>query len=107
MAKFENGHKKLGGRKAGTLNKKTSVWESLDEITNEDGEPIDILKMLFDALFKLKPGQRVGPLLHLLGFLYAKPKCKEESPEDKEIRLVIQDYTSNKVVGDCPSPTGT
>lgn len=32
MAKFEPGHKKLGGRKAGTPNRATSVWERCESL---------------------------------------------------------------------------
>ncbi len=94
MAKFQKGHKKLGGKVKGTPNKRRTIFESLEEIHTEDGNPVDVVKLLFDGIMTMPPFQRVDALLELMKFIYPQQKNLElsNSPGTEGFKLIIEDY---------------
>lgn len=94
MAKFEKGHKKIGGRAKGVPNKRRTIFESLEEIRTEDGRAVDIVKLLFDGIMAMPPFQRVDALIDFMKFVYPQQRNVELSnPEGSEgFKLIIEDY---------------
>lgn len=70
--KFQEGHKKLGGRKKGSKNKKTLLLDSFAQTIIEDG-----MQRFQKQLSKLKGKQYVNAYLALLE--YVKPKLQRSS----------------------------
>lgn len=95
---FEPGHQKLGGRKTGTPNRKTSL---LNETLEDLG--LNVPSKIVEILPQLPLEKQAGLLLGLMQFLYPKRKSIEvkaeiESqppPTEEEIKdrlLKILDY---------------
>lgn len=80
--KFSEGHKKVGGRKKGTPNKKTEQWEKFSEYCLQGG-----LEKFEQELNKLEGKQYVDAFLTILEF--HKPKLSRTTLEGGEnpIRL--------------------
>lgn len=99
MGKFKPGHQKLGGRQKGVPNKKRSIFESMDGIVTQDGEPVDVVKMFFHALQTLPPNLQVNALLDFMQFIYPKQKSMEvTSGESEPFRVVIHDYSTKQTL---------
>lgn len=90
---FQKGHKKIGGKKKGTPNKKRSIFESLEEIRTDNGEPVDVVKLFFDGLMTMPPFQRVDALLDFMKFIYPQQKALEVSSGEGGFKIVIEDYS--------------
>lgn len=73
--RFEPGHPKVGGRKAGVPNKETNDLKERLEICGFD--PVKEIGVL---LPQLAPEKRVDVMLNLLGYLYPKRKAVEIAP---------------------------
>ena len=91
---FKKGHKKIGGRAKGVPNKNRSIFESLDEICTEDGQPVDIVKLFFKGLMDMPSFQRVDALLDFMKFIYPTQKTLEIGNKDESgFKIVIEDYS--------------
>ena len=97
MASFKTGHKKLGGRKAGSKNKRTLARRSLEEILISKN--VDPLKKLLDLLRKGDLDDKTKAYLwkDLLEFLYPKLKAIDFKMGEEE-RQSLTDLV--KVLGD-------
>lgn len=85
------------GRKKGTPNKRKTIFDSLDEIVTEDGQPVDVIKLLFDGMMTMPPYQRVDALLELAKFLYPRQNNVQLSnPEGEGFRVIVEDYVTKK-----------
>ena len=93
MAKgFQKGvpRPKNAGRKKGTPNKATmTIFQSLEQIVTEDGQPIDIIKLFFDGLMDMPSFQRVDALLKFMEFIYPKRKQVEVNLGDDEFKKAL------------------
>lgn len=90
---FKKGMKKIGGRKKGVPNKRSSIFEALDQIRTEDGQPVDVVKLFFDGLMTMPPFQRVDALLEFMKFVYPQQKNLELSqPEGEGFRIIVEEY---------------
>lgn len=69
---FESGHPKLGGRKAGTPNKKADLLTGLLE--HFDINPI---KIIAENLPRLEPQKQVEVSLSLMSYIFPKRKALE------------------------------
>lgn len=77
---FEIGHKKAGGRKKGTPNKKSEyLFDHLEELKFK---PVE---RLIELLPNLPSEKQANVLLHLLAFLYPKRKASDKSDESSEL----------------------
>ncbi len=82
------------GRKKGTPNKRRTVFESLEEIVTEDGQPVDVVKLFFAGLQSMPPFQQVDALLAFMKFLYPQQRNVELSnPEGEGFKIIIEDYS--------------
>lgn len=94
------GSKKTGGRQKGTPNKKTlTLFEELDQILTEDGEPISIVKMLMHGINAQPPFQQVDSLLKLMEFMFPKRKHLDHTISDDELRAMIIKRLANDNIG--------
>lgn len=75
---FKPGHKKLGGRKPGTPNKKSQAVQDILEAALGKSVPEAVCELLDD----LKPKDRVQALLELMSYVYPKRKAIELSGRD-------------------------
>lgn len=78
---FKPGHKKVGGRKAGTPDKRRDLFAKCE------AKGIDVFdEMLEIALTTIDPGVRFNMLRDISGYLYAKKKeilnLDDHSPEE-------------------------
>lgn len=91
---FQKGHKKVGGRVKGTINKRRTVFESLEEIVTEDGKPVDVVKMFFGALDTMPPYQQVDALLDFMQYVYPKQRNIEIGNASEEgFKIIVENYT--------------
>ncbi len=82
------------GRKKGTPNKRRTIFESLEEIQTEDGQPVDLVKMFFGALQTMPPNQQVDAMLDFMKFVYPTQKTLEIGNKDESgFKIVIEDYS--------------
>lgn len=94
MGKFQKGHKKVGGREKGSINKRRTIFESLEEIVTEDGKPIDVVKLFFNGLMTMPPYQQVDALIDFMKFIYPQQKTLEIGNKDEQgFKVVIEDYS--------------
>lgn len=94
---FKKGQKKIAGRTKGTPNKKTlTLFEELDQILTEDGEPVSIVKMLMAGIHAQPAFQQVDSLLKLMEFVFPKRKHTEHDLSDDEFkRMLIKKLTKD------------
>lgn len=91
---FKKGHKKIGGRVKGSINKRRTIFESLEQIVTEDGEPVDVVKMLFQGIMTMPPYQQVDAFLELMKFIYPQQKSLDiGNKDDAGFKIVIEDYS--------------
>ncbi len=90
---FKKGKPKTGGRKKGVINKKRTIFESLEEIVTEDGKPVDVVKLFFEGLMAMPAFQRVDALLELMQFIYPKQKNLEISTSEEGFKIIVEDWT--------------
>lgn len=90
---FQKGHKKVGGKKKGTPNKRNTIFESLEEIRTVKGQPLDVVKLFFEGVMDMPSFQRVDALLKFMEFLYPKQKNLEINTGEGGFKIVIEDYT--------------
>lgn len=89
---FKPGHKKIGGRKPGTPNKKTMA---IEEAVLASGK--DPLQTLLDLLDSPEVGIRLAAAKELCQYLYPKRKALEVSnPNDQGFKVILEDYSSTK-----------
>jgi hypothetical protein len=83
---FEPGHKKVGGRKKGSPNKKTEFLFSELET-----KKFDVIGNLIDLIPQLSLEKRADTLIQLLPYLYPKRKPSEiqNDPSTNEIKIVV------------------
>lgn len=83
---FEAGHKKAGGRKKGTPNKKSGYLS--EALEARQFEPVD---RLVEILPNLPIEKQAQVILHLLTFIYPKRKATTDTSDDsnKEVSLVF------------------
>lgn len=89
---FQKGKVKTGGRQKGVLNKKNTIFDSLETIVTERGDPIDVVKLFFDGLMTMPPFQRVDALLKFMEFIYPKQKNVELTTGEGGFKIIIEDY---------------
>lgn len=83
------------GRKKGSLNKKRTIFESLEQIQTEDGQPVDVVKLFFAGLMTMPPYQQVDALLEFMKFIFPIQKHVELSngEDGNGFKIIIEDYT--------------
>jgi hypothetical protein len=75
---FKKGHKRLGGRKPGTPNKRTSLLEKAEE------RGVDPWSALLELCTHNDAGIRLSAVKEACSYLYAKMKYVEIPPGDEE-----------------------
>lgn len=104
MAKFEVGHKKVGGRakeKENKTKKKTSVL--LEILEEEDYDPArDLVKRLKDPDSDLLDKERCDLNLKLMDFIHAKRRAVDEKGESSmgELTNLIGELNGSNRPGD-------
>ena len=104
MAKFEVGHKKVGGRSKDSENKtkkKTSIL--LEILEEEDYDPArDLVKRLKDPHSDLLDKERCDLNLKLMDFIHAKRRAVDEKGESAmgELASIIGDLNGSVESGD-------
>lgn len=84
MSAFKEGHKKVGGRRKGTLNKLNS---SLHDICQQKGlNPFEALLEMANNK-ETEPGHKLGALKELCEYLY--PKRRRVEFDDEQIARVM------------------
>lgn len=87
---FKKGQPKIGGRKKGTPNKTTlSVFEELEKIVTEDGEPVSVVKMFFASVMDMPQFQRAEYLIKFMEFIYPRRKHSEHSLGDDDFKKAL------------------
>lgn len=82
---FEPGHEKIGGRKKGTLNKKTaSIRSRIEKLVDSEYEAV------LSDLKELSPKDRVNAFISMLEFVL--PKLNRSEIED--VSFDVQDFLS-------------
>jgi len=106
MAAFEEGHKKLGGRKKGSLNKKTAALVPLLEQLKAHN--FDIVGRLIETIPLLNPSEQVEALLRLMEFIFPKKRHTEisvdEAAEVMKNELEARGIDVDKAVSESPQP---
>ncbi len=79
------------GRKKGSPNKRNTIFESLEEIVTEDGQPLDIVKVLMAEIMdkNMAPYERAQLLLEFMQFVYPKQKIMEFKLGDDEFKQAL------------------
>jgi hypothetical protein len=93
---FKKGDKKPenSGRKKGVPNKRRTIFEELEEIQTEDGQPVSLVKLFFRALETMPPYQQVDSLIDFMKFVFPQQKQLEIGNKDESgFKIVIEDYT--------------
>lgn len=91
---FKKGKPKTGGRQKGTPNKRHTIFEALDEIQTEGGDPVCLIKLWFDGLMAMPPFQRVDAIANFMKFVYPQQKTLEIGNKDESgFKVVIEDYS--------------
>jgi hypothetical protein len=86
------GHKKVGGRKKGTPNKKSlDFGERLTELN------FDLIDEIIALVKDTTPGapsksQKLSSLIHMLNFIYPTRKSLALAPEDEQLLKQIKAY---------------
>lgn len=115
---FQKGHKKIGGRAKGGLNKKTLLAEDIAAKLNID--PLEVLLLFVKADWKklgyksaseicyspqgiefekltISPEMRLQAAKEAAKYLYSQKKSVELSADaDKGFRITIEDYTGEE-----------
>jgi hypothetical protein len=85
---FEKGNP---GRPKGSKNKRHTIFESLDQIQTENGDPVDVIKLFFNDMMQLPAMQRAEMWLKFMEYIYAKQKNVEVNAE-MGIKIVVEDF---------------
>ena len=88
---FEKGKPKTGGRAKGTPNKRQTIFEALEKIHTEDGQPIDIVKMFINDMMEIPAMQRTDAWLRFMEFVFPKQKNLEVTGE-MGIKVTVERY---------------
>lgn len=81
------------GRKKGTPNKRRTIFESLEQIT-DGGKPVDLVELFFKGLMTMPPYQQVDSILQLMKFVYPQQKSLEIGNKDESgFKVIIEDYS--------------
>lgn len=92
MAAFTQGHKKLGGRKKGAVNKKTKLLAPLAaQLEEANFDPLKELLMLYP---ELDAHSKININLKLMDYLYPKKRAIEvvEKPDAQTLAEMVEEY---------------
>ena len=87
MAKFEIGHKKVGGREEGSKNERTKQWEAFSEYCLTGG-----LKKFKEELAKLNGKDYITAFNNLLEY-HAPKLARSENINSGEIKVKVIERT--------------